>query len=72
MVLTMKKGAALPVRLTEDEKRQLAEIAAETGLTASTLIRLLISSLVKSYHENGNRISLPMSWEELRDVAKKS
>ena len=60
-----KKGSATPVRLTEGEKQQLARIAEETGLTASTLIRLLISSLVCSYKRNGNTITLPLCWERL-------
>lgn len=60
-----KKGAAIPVRLTEDEKNRLARIADETGLTSSTLIRLLISSLVKHYSENGDRITLPLSWRQI-------
>lgn len=51
-----KKGSALPVRLTEEEKVQVAKIAEETGLTSSTLIRLLISSLVTHYRENNNSL----------------
>ena len=60
-----KKGSATPVRLTEDEKNQLARIAGDTGLTSSTLIRLLISSLVTYYRENGNTITLPLKWTRL-------
>lgn len=60
-----KKGSATPVRLTEDEKNQLARIASDTGLTSSTLIRLLISSLVAHYRENGNTITLPLQWTRL-------
>ena len=60
-----KKGSAVPVRLTEAEKKALAQIAEETGLTVSTLIRLLISSLVASYRQNGNTIVLPVNWRRL-------
>ena len=60
-----KKGSALPVRLTEEEKVQVAAIAEETGLTSSTLVRLLISSLVTYYKENNNSITLPLRWEKL-------
>ena len=60
-----KKGSATPVRLTEDEKNQLARIASDTGLTSSTLIRLLISALVAHYRENGNTITLPLQWTRL-------
>ena len=60
-----KKGSALPVRLTEEEKVQVATIAEETGLTSSTLVRLLISSLVTHYRENNNSITLPLRWEKL-------
>lgn len=60
-----KKGSALPVRLTEEEKVQVARIADETGLTSSTLIRLLISSLVDYYQRNGNALTLPLRWEHL-------
>lgn len=60
-----KKGSALPVRLTEDEKDQLSRIADETGLTSSTLIRLLIDALIKSYRDNGNKLTLPLSCEDL-------
>ena len=60
-----KKGSALPVRLTEEEKVQVAKIAEETGLTSSTLIRLLISSLVTHYRENNNSITLPLRWKRL-------
>ncbi len=60
-----KKNSALPVRLTDEEKRQMAKIAEETGLTASTLIRLLIESLVRHYRENGGRLALPMQWSDI-------
>ena len=60
-----KKGSAVPVRLTEAEKTALTQIAEETGLTVSTLIRLLISSLVLSYKRNGNTVVLPLSWRRL-------
>ena len=60
-----KKGSALPVRLTEDEKNQLMNIAQETGLTSSPLIRLLVDALVRTYRRNGNTITLPLSWTEL-------
>ena len=60
-----KKGSATPVRLTSDEKSHLARIAEETGLTSSTLIRLLIASLVAHYKSNGNSITLPIKWQRL-------
>lgn len=60
-----KKGTALPVRLTDEEKNQLVRIAQETGLTASTLIRLLIGSLIAHYRANGNMISLPIQWKSI-------
>lgn len=60
-----KKSSALPVRLTEEEKFQMAKIAEETGLTSSTLIRLLISSLVQHYKANNNSLTLPLRWETL-------
>lgn len=60
-----KKGSALPIRLTEDEKNQLMSIAQETGLTSSTLIRLLVDALIRTYRNNGNRITLPLSWTDL-------
>lgn len=63
--MVAKKGSALPIRLTEEEKIQMATIARETGLTSSTLVRLLISSLVTHYRENNNRITLPLRWMEL-------
>ena len=61
----MKKGAAVPVRLDDEKKRQLSKIAAETGLTPSTLIRLLISALVASYRDDGQRLTLPLSLPHL-------
>ncbi|MGN0853147.1 MAG: hypothetical protein ACI4Q3_07195 [Kiritimatiellia bacterium] len=63
--MLQKKVSALPVRLTEEEKVQMARIAEETGLTVSTLVRLLISSLVSYYRENDNRLTLPLRWKEL-------
>ena len=63
--MIQKKGSALPVRLTADEKAQMAKIAEETGLTSSTLIRLLISSLVSHYRENKNHLTLPLKWRNL-------
>ena len=63
--MTEKKGSAVPVRLTEAEKVALTQIAEDTGLTVSTLIRLLISSLVTSYKRNGNTIILPVNWRRL-------
>ena len=66
----MKKGAAIPVRLDEEEKKQLAAIAAETGLTSSTLIRLLIASLTSHWRASGHTLTLPLTWQEL--LSKKS
>ena len=66
----MKKGAAIPVRLDEEEKKQLAAIAAETGLTSSTLIRLLIASLTSYWRASGHTLTLPLTWQEL--LSKKS
>lgn len=63
-----KKGSALPVRLTQDEKDNLSLIAEETGLTSSTLIRLLISSLVRHYKSNNNHLTLPLEWKRLMQV----
>ena len=63
--MLQKKCSALPVRLTEEEKTQIGRIAEETGLTASTLIRLLINSLVRYYNENNNSIVLPLRWKNL-------
>ena len=63
--MIQKKGSALPVRLTEEEKVQVNRIAKETGLTSSTLIRLLISSLVTYYQDNDNSLTLPISWKKL-------
>lgn len=59
-----KKGAAIPVRLTAAERKQLSEIAEATGLTSSTLIRLLISALVRYYADN-NSITLPIDLMDL-------
>ena len=61
----MKKGSAIPVRLDEDEKKQLAAIAAETGLTSSTLIRLLIASLTSYWRAAGHTNTLPLKWQDL-------
>ena len=69
-MMIQKKGSAIPVRLTEDEKNNLTKIAEETGLTASTIIRLLIEALVKDYCENGNTITLPLSWRQLAEYTK--
>ena len=69
-IFRMKKGAAIPVRLDEDEKKQLAAIAAETGLTSSTLIRLLIASLTSYWRDSGHTITLPLKWQNL--LAQKS
>lgn len=63
--MVQKKGSAIPVRLTEDEKNNLARIAEETGLTSSTIIRLLIEALVKDYKNNGDTITLPLSFKRL-------
>ena len=63
-IMLEKKNSAIPVRLTEDAKNQLSLIAEETGLTTSTLIRLLITSLVSHYKKN-RHITLPIKWKEL-------
>ena len=65
MTSLIKKGAALPIRLTEDEKKQLTAIACETGLTVSTVVRILIESFIRHYHENGGQFTLPISWREI-------
>ena len=68
--MTQKKGSATPVRLTEDEKASLTRIAEDTGLTPSTIIRLLIEALIRDYYRNGNTITLPISWRRLADAGK--
>lgn len=68
MAFPTKKGSALPVRLTEDEKDLLSDIAADTGLTVSTLVRILVESFVRNYRRNGNRFTLPISWREMTEA----
>lgn len=65
--MIQKKGSAVPVRLTEDDRNNLTRIAEETGLTSSTIIRLLIEALVKDYRENDNTMTLPLSWKRLSE-----
>jgi antitoxin component of RelBE/YafQ-DinJ toxin-antitoxin module len=55
-----KKGSPVPVRLTDEEKRALESIADATGLTASTLMRLLVSALVRQWRVRG-AITLPLN-----------
>ena len=64
-IMLEKKNSAIPVRLTEDAKVQLSLIAEETGLTTSTLIRLLITSLISHYKKNNRHITLPIKWKDL-------
>lgn len=63
-----KKGATLPIRLTDDEKASLQEISSETGLAPSTLVRLLITALVSYYAKNGRKLILPIQWKELVEI----
>ncbi len=56
-----KKGSCVPIRLTEEEKARLGEIAKTTGLTASTLIRISISALVHAYDSAGGTLTLPLT-----------
>ncbi len=60
----MKKEASLPVRLDADEKRRLKAAAARMGLTASSMIRLLVHSFVEEYDRAGGRLTLPPRWQE--------
>ncbi len=55
-----KKGSPVPVRLTEEEKKTLESIADATGLTSSTLMRLLVSALVRQWRMRG-AITLPLN-----------
>lgn len=61
----MKKEAALPIRLTTDEKKQLIKIAEETGLTVSSIVRLLVTCFVGAYAETGGKVTLPLDWQVL-------
>ena len=61
----MKREEAIPIRLTQDVKLRLTAIAAETGLTVSTLIRLMIETFVRAYQANDNRTTLPLNWREI-------
>lgn len=65
MISEMKKCAALPVRLTEHEKTELTTVACATGLTVSTIVRLLIESFIHHYHENNGKFELPLSWKKI-------
>ena len=65
VIMFEKKGSPVPVRLTESEKAQLGKIAETTGLSSSTIIRLLISSLVVHFRNNNNHLTLPIEWQRL-------
>lgn len=45
-----------PVNLPEDLKKDLAEMAKETGMTQSNLIRMAAHSLVANYKQKGSFI----------------
>ena len=60
-----KKGSALPIRLTDEEKTRLNQIANAVGLTPSTIIRLLVDALIRDYEQNGNSITLPISLQRM-------
>ena len=62
-----KKDAMMPIRLSEDEKGALQHIADETGLSSSTIVRLLISALISSYRRNGGKLVLPVSMSDLAE-----
>ncbi|HQQ61264.1 MAG TPA: hypothetical protein PKU89_08015, partial [Kiritimatiellia bacterium] len=59
MILTMRKEAALPVRLESETKIRLQMTAAALGLSPSALIRILISSFVDEFERGGGRILFP-------------
>lgn len=63
--MALKKETPIPIRLTKDEKQELTVIAAETGLTVSTLIRLMVETFVRAYHTNDNSVTLPLNWKQL-------
>ena len=71
MILTMRKEAALPVRLESETKIRLQMTAAAFGLSPSALIRILISSFVDEFERGGGRILFPPQWAKVPLVAER-
>ncbi len=59
----MRKESSLPVRLETESKKRLVEISERTGLTVSSLIRMLVKSFIATYDSNGGRVVLPPAWQ---------
>jgi hypothetical protein len=60
----MALGAQLPVRLDQDDDERLQKVAADTGTTKSSLIRLLIHTFCQQCIKPGNRVLLPPNWRD--------
>ena len=58
-----KKDATLPIRLSDEEKEALSQIAEESGLSASTIVRLLINAFIKHYEQSGKTFKMPLRFE---------
>ena len=55
-----KKTADIKIRLADDEKESLIELAEKTDAeTISATVRTLISKMIVAYHQHGDRLIWP-------------
>ncbi len=59
----MRKEAALPIRLDAETKVALNKIAETTGLSVSSLVRMLVKSFVEEYDRSGGTVRIPPQWQ---------
>lgn len=64
IIKTMRKEAALPIRLDKQTKETLTGIARTTGLSVSSLVRMLVKSFVEEYDRNHGAVVIPPQWEK--------
>ena len=59
----MRKTSAIPIRLDRKHKESLDRIAEATGISVSTLVRMLVQSFVDAYDQSGGRVAIPPQWK---------
>jgi len=60
----MRKEAAIPVRLSTEQRAALNRISAEMQLTPSNLTRVLVKSFITHYDRNNGKVVSPLKLKQ--------
>ena len=64
MPATPEKSVSMGVRLSMEQRQELERISRETGVEIGQLIRLATEALLKHYRKCGNKLLLPLDFND--------